>query len=247
MIQPVLCVILAAIAAPALAQQMPSPDGKLIANLVQTEGDWRRIDITDAKTGAVKDRLEGAAYTSIAWAPDGTGLWYSRMPPLPVGFPVGGPTTAPRGFHEVDFHRVGTPQRDDELVYFTDRFNMFHKAEITADGRWLVVTSSLGHEPRHEVVLIRQGDIAPAPWKLIRDLKNAWHFAGSRGDQFYFVTDLDAPRGRLVFIDIAATRFAVREVVPQGDDTLKSAVIKSSGIELTYATSMKTVPLEAAQ
>ncbi|MBP2161478.1 MULTISPECIES: hypothetical protein [Asticcacaulis] len=246
MIRLALSIAMIIVAAPALAEEVPSPDGKLIAKIVQTNGDWRRIDIVDAKTGAIREKLEGAAYTRAAWAPDGSGVWYSRMPPLPSGFPTGAPTTPPRGFHEVDFHKLGAPQTDDELVYFTDRFNMFHTAEITADGRWLVVTSSLNHTPKHEIILIRQGQ-APAPWKLIRDLKNAWWFAGAIGDQFYFVTDLDAPRGRLVAIDINATRFAVREVVPQGDDTLTSAIVNRSGIALTYANSTKTVPLETAQ
>lgn len=238
------------LATPALAapeMEARSPDGKWVARIEPVEGDWRRIDIADARTGQVREHLDNVAYSSVAWAPDSSGIYYSRMP-APSTPPVPGtPPAPPRGFHEVDFHRLGTPQSEEELVYFTDRFNMFHTAEVTADGRWLVVTSSLNREPRHEIVLIRRDQAVPAPWKLIRTLSHVWRFAGSQGDQFYFVTDLDAPRSRLVAIDIDSTRFVVREVVPQAADTLKAARLTAKGIELTYTTSTRTIPMETAQ
>jgi prolyl oligopeptidase len=243
----ILAALLPAVAAQAeTLEKIPSPDGKLVALIERGEGDWRFIDVVDSATGKKRsDHLEWASFTTVAWLPDGSGFYYSRQP-KPWDDPA---LQIFNAAHSVEFHRVGTDQSADEDVYATDRANMYHTAQVTKDGRWLVITSSDNHEPRHEIILNNLKEPLPAPFKLIRGLDAAWWLAGSRGDVLYFVTTKDAPRGRLVFIDVNATAFKAVTIVPEGADTLKSAeVMPNNTIRLTFAGSTKIIPApEAAQ
>lgn len=215
----------------AVVETIAAPDGKFVAVVETAEGDWRTIRVRDGAGRFLPDQIEWASFTTVAWAPDGSGFYYSRQP-KPWDDPA---LQVFNTTHSVQFHHLGTSQDDDQDVYYTDRAAMFHKAQISVDGRWLVVTSSENHDPRHEVVLINRAQPLPAPFKLIRGLDAGWWFAGNRQDVLYFVTTSGAERGRLVAVDVARTAFELVEIVPEGERVLRSATIGPQQISLTYA------------
>ncbi len=207
--------------ATALAEWEPSKDGRLLAYTIQDGGtDWRTIKVRDAATGAdLPDTIEWAKFTGIAWNGDGSGFYYSRF-----AAPAAGAKYQSTNLdQQLCFHRIGTPQSADAIVYATpDKPKRLHQAEVTNDGRWLVVTSPEGTDDRYEVAV---ADLSKheAPRILIPGVEYSWHLAGSRGGTLYFVTNNGAPRNRLVAVD--AVSGALAELVPEGHDTITGAAL----------------------
>lgn len=208
--------------ATALAEWSPSRDGRRLAYARQDGGsDWRTVHIVDVATGeTLEDSLAWVKFSGLAWAANGSGFFYSRFPePKP-----GAEHHAINHDHAVWFHRLGTPQSADFLVHASpDRPRLTHHAETTEDGHWLLVSSAEGTEARYELTLIDLTAARLKPRTLIRGLENDWQLAGSVGEWFYFVTDLDAPRRRLVAMDVTSTMRRLREIVPEGADVLQAA------------------------
>lgn len=219
--------------ATALAEWMPSTDGRYLAYAIQDGGtDWRTIRLLDVNTGKLLDEtLRWVKFSAIAWKNDGSGFYYSRFP-------------APDDQHRFQslnsdqaiwFHRVGTAQDKDTLVYATpERPQLGHSAQVTDDGAWLLITSSAGTDARYELHVARLDGKTIRPRLLVKGLENDWELAGSVGTAFYFVTNRDAPRGRLVTLDVAHPERAPHEIVAQTGDTLVGASLIGNRIILAY-------------
>jgi prolyl oligopeptidase len=205
--------------ATALAEWSPSEDGKYLAYAVQDGGtDWRTIKVRDVATGAdLPDTVEWAKFTGIAWLKDGSGFFYSRF-----AAPTPGEKYQSTNLNQqLMFHGLGTPQSNDNLIYATpDRPNLGHNAEVTDDGRWLVITSAEGTDDRYEISVMELTQ-QQGPRTLIPGLDHSWSLAGSEGTTLWFVTNKNAPRYRLVAVDAITGKLT--EVVPQGAATITSA------------------------
>jgi len=229
-------------AATALDDWKPSRDGRFLLYSVQDAGsDWRVLRVLDAATGrALPDEVRWAKFTGLAWVGD-EGFLYSRFPP-----PAAGETFQARTYDQaVWFHRLGTPQDADERVYATpDRPELGHYAQVTADGRWAVITSSSGTDARHEVHVI---DLAAhgraarpakvAPWQvrpLVTGFEHDWQLVESLGSRMWFVTNSAAPRYRLVSIDLDMPGAPWVEIVGEGPDKLEQASIVGTRLILSY-------------
>jgi prolyl oligopeptidase len=207
--------------ATALAEWEPSDDGKYLAYAVQDGGtDWRTIKVRDVATGTdLPDTIEWAKYTGIAWKKDGSGVFYSRFEAPAPGQKYQSATIN----QQLWFHKIGTPQSADTLVYATpDRPKLGHSAEVSDDGRWLVITSAEGTDDRYEISIadLSKGE---KPRTLIKGLDYSWGLAGSDGTTLWFTTNKDAPRYRLVAIDAISGK--LNEVVPQGAATITGAAL----------------------
>jgi prolyl oligopeptidase len=196
--------------ATALAEWEPSKDGRRLAYGVQDGGtDWRTLKVLDVETGAVlPDEVNWVKFTGLAWARNGAGFFYSR-------FPEPAEAAAHQALnlnHAIYFHAIGTAQTSDRLVYATpDRPKLNHVAEVTDDGRWLVIYSSEGTDDRYEVTLIDLTSPKAERRTLVRGLENNWVLAGAIGDTLYFLTNLDAPRQRVVKMDVRSASRLVRK------------------------------------
>lgn len=219
----------------ALAQWEPSPSGRYVAFAEQVAGsDWRTLRIVEVGSGRIAaDRLEWANDTEIAWVGD-EGFLYSRFPaPLP-----GADARAPRFNKSVWFHRVGTPQANDELVHATpDHPEWSHKALVTADGRWAVIVSEVGTDKRNAVHLVHLAGRRKESWRaeaLVPDIADHWRLVGGMGDRLWFLTDRAAPNFHLVSIDLARPQAGWRVVVPERGNTLEAARMVGDRFILSY-------------
>ncbi|MCU0729804.1 MAG: prolyl oligopeptidase family serine peptidase [Sphingopyxis sp.] len=224
----------AADGATALAEWVPSDDGTRLLYTVQDGGtDWRIVRVMDVATGApVGEELRWVKFSNLAWAPDGSGFWYSRFPA-----PEEGATFQSTNLNQaVYFHRIGTPQSEDRLVYATpDHPSWGHSAEITDDGRYLVITSSEGTDDRHEIHLVNLARPDAAPIPLMRGLDHKWELVGNDGDRLFFLTDQNAARGRIVALHAdARQRIAPREIVAEREATLEGAHRVGNRLILSY-------------
>ena len=205
--------------ATALAEWEPSHNGKYLAYAVQDGGtDWRTIKVRDVATGAdLPDVIEWAKFTGISWKGDSSGFYYSRY----AAPGAGAKFQSTNENQQLYFHTAGTPQSADTLVFATpDRPKLNHGAQVSDDGRWLVIISSSGTDDRYEVSVadLSKGE---KPRTLIPGLDHSWSLAGTSGTTLYFVTNKDAPRYRLVTIDALTAKLT--ELVPQGKDTIAGA------------------------
>lgn len=214
----------AADGATALATVEPSPDGSRLAYAVQDGGtDWRVIHVLDVASGQrLADEIRWAKFTGIEWAPDGESFFYSRYPEPPPGQQF----TALNYNHAIYRHRLGTPQSADTLVYSRPQQPTHNVGgDVTDDGRWLVVTVSIGTDERYEIVLIDLTQPGAEPMLLIGGFENDYSLVGQdRRGRLLFRTNRNAPRGRIVAIDPSRPQEADwREIVPESRSVLLGA------------------------
>jgi prolyl oligopeptidase len=226
--------------ATALAEWLPSEDGKHLIYSIQDGGtDWRTIHVIDVATGKeTGDEVSWAKYTmGASWAKDGSGFFYSRYPEPPADAKY----QALNENHRVYFHKLGTPQSTDRLVYATpDAPKLSHYAGITDDGRWLVISTTEGTDNKNMITLIDLNDPTWMPQTIIPRLDNDWSPIGNVGTKFYFSTNAGAPRERIMSMDLSVHDLALREVVPEQEATLSGASIVGGRLILDYMIDAKT-------
>lgn len=225
--------------ATALAEWSASDDGTRVAYAVQDGGtDWRTIRVLDVNTGKVLgDEVKWARFTSIEWAKDGSGFFYARFPEPQQG----AASQASVENHAVYFHALGTPQTQDRLVYATpDQPTTVHSFfSITKDGRYVAILSTSG-SPGYKLTLV---DLKSADWKprkLVDNFDNQWLVVGNVGTKFFLMTTKNAPRFKVVTMDIAAADPVVKDVVPEQDAVLDGASLVGGRLLLSYLVDVKT-------
>jgi prolyl oligopeptidase len=189
--------------ATALDAWVPSNNGKLLAYSIQDGGsDWRTIRVLDTKTGKpLADEIKWAKFTGISWISN-EGFLYSRF-----AEPKEGAAFQQLNYNQtVYFHKIGTPQSADEVVYATpDRKDLGHSAQVTQDGRWVVLTSSAGTDEKYELNLIPLDK--KRSWKtmpLVQGLEHEWQLVEGLGDTLWFVTNKDAPKLKVVRVEVSS-------------------------------------------
>jgi prolyl oligopeptidase len=199
-----------------------SDDGRWLAYSLSTAGsdwqEWRVRDVTTAKDA--DDRLEWTKFTDAAWTKNGKGFFYGRFDQPPAG----DERKATNYFQKLCYHRLGTAQSEDPVVYRRDDHKDWEfGSEVTEDGRYLIVTVYVGTDSRN---MVFYKDLSAADAKIVEllpDFDAQYSFVGNDGPVFFFRTDLQAPRGRLVAIDIRTPdRAAWHTVIPEGRDVLRS-------------------------
>jgi prolyl oligopeptidase len=221
--------------ATALDEWKPSADGRFLLYSVQDGGsDWRILRVIDVASGTLlPDEIRWAKFTHLAWA-GSEGFFYSRFPA-----PAAGQDFQAQNFNQaVWFHRIGTAQEADELVYATPaRPSANHTAEVTSDGRIAVITSALGTEARYEIHTIDLARRDPGSWRvrpLVTGFENDWKLVEGLGTRLWFVTNRDASRYRILATDLRLRSPKWREIVPEAELKLERGTIVGSKLILAY-------------
>jgi len=218
----------------ALAGLAVSPNGKYLAYSTAASGsDWNEIKVRDIESGRdVADHIKWVKFSRTAWLHDGSGFFYSRYDePTEAG-----KLAAVNYFQKLYFHKMGTPQSADTLVYDRpDNKDWGFSAEVTEDGRFLVITASQGTENKNRVFYkdLKQKDGKVVG--LLEDFDAAYNFVGNDGNVFYFHTERNAPRGRIVAIDVRKPAvLSWKQVVPESGSTLISASLVNNQLLVDY-------------
>ena len=224
--------------ATALAEWRPSEDGRHLVYGIQDGGtDWRTVRVLDVATGQqTSDEIHWVKFSNLDWAKDGSGFFYSRFPE-----PGAHAYQQLNENQSVYFHRLGTPQAQDRMVFATaDHPRWNNNAEVSDDGHWLIVTSSEGTDARYTVTLVDLTRPDAQPRTLISGMENDWNYLGNRGSLFYWRTNKDAPRQRIVVTDISQPAPQPRELVAQDAATLEGASIVGERLVLEYLVDAKS-------
>ena len=205
----------------ALAAFSPSDDGKHIAYGVAEAGsDWNTWHVLDVSNGqTLEDELKWVKFSGAAWTKDGKGFFYSRYDePKP-----GEAFQSTNRNQKLCYHKVGTPQGKDVIVYRrADHPDWGFNADTTDDGKYLIITTWKGTDSRYRITYKDLSEPLAAPVDLIDRFENDYSFIGNEGPVFYFKTDLAAPRGRLIAIDTRKPeKTSWKEITPQAKESLR--------------------------
>ena len=217
----------------------PSLDGNHVAyNVSEHNSDEAEMHVHDVAAGKdLPDVIPGTKYSALAWAPDGSGFYYTWLPPVD-GKRV---TVADRsGLSEVRFHRLGNdPAKDQIIREATHDPTTNTRCFSSRDGHWLFAMTY--HGWRSTDVYFKDARVHGAPWTTLvagapaQFNVEVWH------DRFYVHTNDGAPRYRVFAVDPAhPARAAWKELVAQSDATLDSIAILGEHLVLSYVRAAAT-------
>ncbi len=219
----------------ALAGWQPAEDGRYLAYELSVGGsDWETIRLMDVATGKVlPDEVRWVKFSGVSWTNDDKGFFYSRYPEPPKGKAI---SEAVRD-QKLYYHRLGTPQSQDELIYARPDIPEWSiSGNVTEDGRYLFVYLNHGTAPENELYVADLGDPAKpevkAPLKPLFIKNDAQYIVfGHAGTTLFVQTTLDAPMGRIVAVPLAdPSPMHWRVVVPEGKGVISEATMADGKI-----------------
>ena len=229
----------------ALSMTAVSHDGRYLAYGTSSSGsDWQEFRVRAVADGRdLDDHLRWIKFSGASWTRDGKGFFYSRYPE-----PGAAALTESNRNQTLYYHRIGSPQSEDVLAFAQpDRPERGVGAQVTDDGRYAILGIWQGSATKNGLYVMDLADSArprvDAPVVRLLDAFDAqYSFLGNDGPVLYVQTDLDAPRGRIVAIDLRRPgRGAWREIVPEGKDVLTSAGIIANTLVLEYLHDARSV------
>ncbi len=218
----------------ALSGLSVSDDGRYAAYGVSQAGsDWQVYKFRDVETGKdLPDELKWVKFSGASWSKDGKGLYYSRFDEPKEGEELKGLNY----WHKLYYHRLGTPQSQDDLVYHRpDEKEWGFYGHVTEDGRYLIIMTFRGTARENR---ISYRDLQ-APDSGVVDLLTEWDaqygFVGNDGPVFWFQTDSGAPKRRVIAIDTRRPERANwKEIIPEAAETLEGVSVVNDQFICSY-------------
>ena len=217
-----------------------SEDGNLMAYGLSSSGsDWQEWKVRDVETGEdLSDHLKWIKFSGAAWTHDNQGFFYSRYdePQENTKF------EDVNYFQKLYYHRLGTPQSEDILIYHRpDQKEWGFSGGVTEDGKFLIISVWQGTDPKNLIfyqdLTVPNSEVI----ELISEFEASYSFIDNDGSIFWFRTDLDAPRGRAIAIDIHnPSRANWQEVIPQSDEVLESIGLLNNQFVADYLKDART-------
>lgn len=207
-----------------------SDNGKYLAYGISHGGsDWNEIFVMDVETKEkLDDHLEWVKFSGISWKDDG--FYYSRYDE-----PKGSELSAKNEFHKVYYHKVGTPQSEDKLVYWNpQKPNRNYAVGTTEDERFLIMQESAASQGN----ALFYKDLEKENDKF-HQLAEGFEYQHSVVDhidgEFIVKTNYDAPRYRLVLIDPENPEPENwKDLIPETESVLQMATIAGKKLITTY-------------
>lgn len=224
----------------ALSGMAFSDDGRYVAYSVSASGsDWQTWHVMDIASGRVlPDEVKWVKYSGASWTQDGEGFFYSRYDAPEEGAEFQG---LPLN-QKVYFHHAGSPQEEDVLVYWRpDQPAWQYATHVTEDGQYLILSVRTGTDPKNRVLYKDLREPYGMPVELIGSFENLYGYVGNDGPLFYFVTDRDAPKRRLLRIDIrepAPENWV--EILPEREEPLEDISLVGNLFIATFLKDAKT-------
>jgi prolyl oligopeptidase len=204
----------------ALGNFSVSRDGQYLAYaLSQSGSDWLTWRVLEVETGQdLPDEIEWSKFSDAAWLPDNSGFLYSRYEAPSEGASY----TGANYFQKVYLHKLGTPQSQDVLIYQRpDQKEWGFGAFVTHDGRYQCLHVWKGTHRENLFFYREHGSDTPFI-ELIPEFAASFEFIRNQGSRFFFKTNLEAPRGRVIVVDVAHGGLqGCQTVVPERPDVLE--------------------------
>ncbi len=227
----------------ALAGLDYSEDGsKLLYGISRSGSDWQEWRVRDVASGEdLPDHIQWIKFSAMSWSKDNQGFFYSRYDE---------PQEATKledvnRFQKLYYHRLGTPQSADVLVYERpDQPDWGFSAGVTEDGSYLIISVWLGSDRRNLLFYkdLRQVDfsdlqtlVAAPVVELVSAFEASFSFIDNEGSIFWVRTDLAAPKGKLLAIDLQnPEQQHWQTLIPEAEETLQSIGLLNDQFVVSY-------------
>jgi prolyl oligopeptidase len=217
-----------------------SGDGRYFAYYLSSRGsDWQEGHVLEIETGKVLgDHLQWLKVTGLAWFRDG--FFYSRYDAPKDGHDL----TSRNEGHQVYYHRLGTSQSQDRLVYENKTYpQRFHTVDTTEDERFAILTVSERGEGKDGNALFFL-ELSQPDWNftpIVAEVTHdRFHVIDNLGDEFLIFTNQNAPNGRVALYNPFETTW--KDIIPETTNTLSSASTQGGKLFVTYARDVTSQP-----
>ncbi|MBD2386418.1 prolyl oligopeptidase family serine peptidase [Cylindrospermum sp. FACHB-282] len=211
-----------------------SEDGKLLAYGLSTSGsDWQEWKVRDVETGEdLQDHLKWIKFSGASWTHDHQGFFYSRYDEPNEKTKL----EDVNYYQKLYYHKLATSQAEDILIYHRpDEKEWGFSGGVTEDGKYLIISVWLGTDPKNLVFYKDLTNPHAEVVELIQEFEADFSFVDNDDSVFYFRTDLNAPRGRVIAIDAQKPGTENwQEIIPQSAETLEDAGILNHQFVVDY-------------
>jgi prolyl oligopeptidase len=185
--------------------------------LSRSGSDWQEWHVLEIDRGEdLSDRLKWIKFSGASWTHDHLGFFYSRYdePDEKTQF------ESVNYYQKLYYHRLGTPQSEDVLIYERpDEKEWGFSGGVTEDGKYLIISVWKGTDPKNLVFYKDLTDPDAQVVELIQNFEASYSFIDNDDRRFWFQTDLDAPRGRIIAIDIDTGTQS--QIIAEAEETLE--------------------------
>ncbi len=214
-----------------------SHDGKYAAYSISRSGsDWEEFYVLDAKTGKpLADHIEWAKFSGAAW--HGDGFYYSAYDSPEKGKEFSNVNEG----HKIYYHRIGTPQDNDQLIYMNPMFpQRFYSVSVNEEETMMFLYESGAGAGNN--LFVRDLRVPGSQFiQMTSDMDLSYNVVETIGDKIYLMTNEGAPKSKVTVADIHRPGIGQwKTLIPEGDDVLESADIIDGHLLLTYSKDAST-------
>lgn len=207
-----------------------SKDSKTVAYAISEGGsDWRKVIIMDVTSKAILgDTLIDIKFSGLSWKGN-EGFYYSSYDK-----PTGSELSAMTDQHKLYYHKLGTPQSEDKIVFGLDQKRRYIGGYVTEDDKYLIITaanSTYGNELYIKDLTNPNSKIVT----LVNNFDNDHYVIENDGDKLFIVTDKDAPNRKIVIADAKKPSAPWVDFISETENVLSP----STGSEYFFAHYMK--------
>jgi prolyl oligopeptidase len=193
-----------------------SDDGSIVSYSISEGGsDWRKVIVMDTKTRElIGDTIVDVKFSGLSWQGN-EGFYYSSYDK-----PEGSGLSAMTDHHKLYFHKLGTPQSEDKIVFGADIKRRYVGGSVTEDGRYLVVTaavSTTGNELYIKDLTKKNSRFVT----VVGNFEKDHYVIDNEGTKLFIVTNLNAPNTRVVTVDASDPRVENwKDLIPETENVL---------------------------
>lgn len=211
-----------------------SEDGRLMAYGLSASGsDWQEWRVRDVETGQdLEDHLKWIKFSGASWTHDGAGFFYSRYDEPTANAQL----EEANYYQKLYYHRLGTAQAEDRLIYERpDQKEWGFGGGVTEDGQYLIISVWLGTDPKNLLFYKDLSQPDSPVVELISSFEASYSLIDNDGSIFWLQTDWEAPRSRVIAIDIHnPERSQWHEIIPQAAETLEGVGLLNNQFVASY-------------
>ncbi len=197
-----------------------SKDGSLCAYSISEGGsDWRKVIVIDALSKEmIGDTIIDVKFSGTSWRGN-DGFYYSSYDK-----PVGSELSAMTDQHKLYYHKLGTPQSEDVIVFGKDIKRRYVGGGVTEDGRYLVISAAIS-TTGNELYVQDLNDAKGKLKSVVSNFEKDHYVITTEGNTLYIYTNLNAPNGRIVKTDFSNPDPAAWvDVIPETENVLTPSI-----------------------
>ena len=211
-----------------------SDNAEYIAYGVSVSGsDWQEWKVRNITNGQdLIDHIQWIKFSGVSWTKDNQGFFYSRYDQPNEKTKL----EDVNYFQKLYYHKLGTSQSEDILIYDSPEHKEWgFSGNVTEDGQYLIISVWRGSESKNLVFYKDLTNPNTEVIELINQFEAQYSFIDYQGEIFWLQTDLNAPKGRVIAININAPQQEKwTEIIPESEDTLQSVSILNNQFVLDY-------------